>query len=190
MHKRTDFYFKYPPNIQELDLATMVNLFRTRGEPQKAPAGTYFACSVSHRLIKEGKFWFGMYYSQKTWDNLLTKGCEGFPLTEAELNVLGRLYMAEQEAPHREIIEKSAGVTEKLAYLIVNDLRTFGFIIEDGSGFLTITPRGEKALHGICRRIYQKRFLPEMLNNFDVAEDDNFTIEQAQKKNREQRSLF
>ncbi len=189
MHKRTDFYFKYPPNIQELDLATMVNLFRTRGEPRKAGPGEHFACAVTHHLLREGKHWFGLYYSQKTWDNLLTKGSEGFPLTEAELNVLGRLYMAQDESPHREIIEKSAGVTEKLAYLIVNDLRSFGFILEDDGGFLTITPRGEKALHGIARRIYEKRFMPEMLNNYEIKDDDP-TIERAQKKDQEQRSLF
>jgi len=96
--------------------------------------------------------------------------------------------MAQDESPHREIIEKSAGVTEKLAYLIVNDLRSFGFILEDDGGFLTITPRGEKALHGIARRIYEKRFMPEMLNNYEIKDDP--TIERAQKKDQEQRSLF
>lgn len=188
MQKRSNFYFKYPPNIQELDLATMVNLFRTRGEPKKADPGKHFACAVTQNLLREGKHWFGLYYSQKTWDNLLTKGSEGFPMTEAELNVLGKLYMAQEESPHREIIEKSSGVTEKLAYLIVNDLRSFGFILEDEGGFLTITPRGEKALHGIARRIYEKRFMPEMLNNFEIREDP--TIERAQKSDQEQRSLF
>lgn len=188
MQKRSNFYFRYPPNIQELDLATMVNMFRTRGEPLRAAPGQHFACAVTHHLLREGKHWFGLYYSQKTWDNLLTKGSEGFPLTEAELNVLGKLYMAQDEAPHREIIEKSSGVTEKLAYLIVNDLRSFGFILEDDGGFLTITPRGEKALHGIARRIYEKRFMPEMLNNFELREDP--TIEHAQKSDQEQRSLF
>ncbi len=188
MQKRSNFHFKYPPNIHELDLATMVNMFRTRGEPRHASPGQHFACGITQELIKEGKWWFGLHYSQKTWDNMLTKGAEGFPLTEAELNVLGKIYLNDEEAPHREIIERSAGVTEKLAYLIVNDLRAFGFLIEDESGFLRITPRGEKALNGIARRIYEKRFMPEMLNSYEIREEP--TIEQALKKDQEQRSLF
>ncbi|SMO61005.1 hypothetical protein [Gracilimonas mengyeensis] len=188
MQKRSDFYFKYPPNIHELDLATMVHMFRSRGEPKKAPAGQYFACAVSGDLLKEAKWWFGLHYSQSTWDKMLTKGSEGFPITDVELNVLGLVYQSEDEPPHREYIEKKSGVTEKLAYLIVNDLRTFGFLDEDDSGFVRITPRGEKALHGIARRIYEKRFLPEMLRTFTPADEP--TIEQAQKEDQEQTSLF
>lgn len=188
MQKRTEFHFKYPPNIHELDLATMVNMYRSRGEPRKAPAGEYIACSISQELLREAKWWFGLYYSQEVWDELLTKGSEGFPLTDIELNVLGVVYMSEEDVPHREFVEKNAGVTEKLAYLIVNDLRTFGFLSEDDSGFLRITPRGEKALHGIARRIYEKRFLPEMISDEPVREEPR--IEQAQKKDKEQTSLF
>lgn len=188
MQRRSNFHFKYPPNIHELDLATMVSMFRSRGEPRKAPPGGYFSCGITQQLIKEGKYWFGLYYSQKTWDNLLTKGSEGFPLTEAELNVLGKVYINESEAPHREMIEKSAGVTEKLAYLIVNDMLSFGFLEDDDSGYLTITKKGERALNGIARRIYEKRFMPEMLNNFVIDNDPK--IEQSEKKDIEQRSLF
>lgn len=189
MHKRSDFYFKYPPNIHELDLATMVNMFRSRGEPRKAPPGEYFACAYSHELLKEAKWWFGMYFSQKTWDALLTKGSEGYPLTDIELNVLGHVYMSENEAPHREFVERNAGVTEKLAYLIVNDLRSFGFLNEDDSGFLKITPRGEKALHGLARRIYEKRFMPEMLSGTLIPETPK--IEEAQRQDdKTQTSLF
>lgn len=188
MQKRSDFYFKYPPNIHELDLATMVNMYRTRGEPRKAPAGEFLACSYSQQLMKEAKWWFGLYYSQNTWDQLLTKGSEGYPLTDVEMNMLGMVFVSEEELPHREYIEKNAGVTEKLAYLIINDLRTFGFLQEDEGGFLKITPRGEKALHGIARRIYEKRFMPEMLRNFEPS--DVPKIEQAQKEDREQTSLF
>ena len=188
MQKRSDFYFKYPPNIGELDLATMVNMFRTRGEPRKAGPGQHYACAISGHLLREAKSWFGLYYSQKTWDNLLTKGSEGFPLTDVELNVLGLVYVSEEEPPHREYVEKNSGVTEKLAYLIVNDLRSFGFLDEDDSGFLRIPPRGEKALHGIARRIYEKRFMPEMLKTFTPADEPQ--IEQAQKEDREQTSLF
>ncbi|HBQ60814.1 MAG TPA: hypothetical protein DD671_14650 [Balneolaceae bacterium] len=188
MQKRSDFYFRFPPNIHELDLATMVNLFRTRGEPKKASAGQYIACAKSGVLLREAKSWFGLHYSQKTWDNLLTKGSEGFPLTDVELNILGLVYVSEDEPPHREYVEKQSGVTEKLAYLIVNDLRSFGFFDEDESGFLRITPRGEKALHGISRRIYEKRFLPEMLNTYTHTDDPK--IEQAQKEDLDQTTLF
>ena len=189
MQKRSDFHFSYPPNIHELDLATMVNMFRSRGEPRKAPAGEYLACSISHELLKEGKWWFGLYYSQKVWDALLTKGSEGFPLTPIELNVLGVIYMSEEDVPHREYVEQNAGVAEKLAYLIINDLRVFGFISEDDSGFVRITPRGEKALHGLARRIYEKRFMPEMISDEPVIREQP-RIEEAQKRDKEQTSLF
>lgn len=188
MQQRSNFHFKYPPNIHELDLATMVNMYRSRGEPRKAPAGEYISCAISQILLKEAKWWFGLYYSQEVWDELLTKGSEGFPLTNIELNVLGQVLMNEEEAPHRESVEKNAGVAEKLAYLIVSDLRVFGFLSEDESGFVRITPRGEKALHGISRRIYEKRFLPEMLKNEPTPDEPR--IEQAQKKDKEQTSLF
>lgn len=188
MQKRSEFYFKYPPNIHELDLATMVNMYRSRGEPRKAGPGEHFACTESKQLLKEAKWWFGLYYSQKTWDNLLTKGCEGFPLTDVELNVLGMVFMSEEEVPHREYIERNSGIAEKLAYLIVNDMRSFGFLDEDDSGFLKITPKGEKALHGIARRIYEKRFMPEMLKTFTPTDEPK--IEQAQKEDKEQTSLF
>lgn len=188
MQKRSDFYFRYPPNIHELDLATMVNMYRSRGEPRKAQPGQPFACASTGHLLREAKWWFGLYYSQSTWDELLTKGSEGFPLTDIELNVLGLVFTSEEEPPHREYVEKHAGVTEKLAYLIVNDLRSFGFLDEDDSGFLRITPRGEKALHGIARRIYEKRFMPEMLKTYTPSDEPQ--IEQAQKEDKEQTSLF
>ena len=113
MQKRSNFHFRYPPNIHTLDLATMVNMYRSRGEPQKAPPGEFLACSISQKLMKEGKWWFGLFYSQDIWDELLTKGSEGFPLTDIELTVLGHVYMSEDEVPHREFVEKNAGITEK-----------------------------------------------------------------------------
>ena len=188
MQKRSNFYFKYPPNIHELDLATMVNMYRSRGEPRKASAGEYFACSETGILLKEAKWWFGLYYSQKIWDQMLTKGCEGYPLTDVEMNILGMVFVSEEDIPHREYVERNSGVTDKLSYLIINDLRTFGFLQEDDGGFVKITPRGEKALHGVARRIYEKRFLPEMLRTFTPS--DIPKIEQARKEDQEQTSLF
>lgn len=166
MQKTSDFIFKYPPNLQELDLATMVSMYRDRGEPRHAAPGKYLACTVTHKLLKNAKWWFGLYYSQAAWDSLLTKHSEGYPLTEAELNLLGILIATEDEPPHREFVEKNIGVTAKLAYLIVNDIRQFGFIQEDEHGYLSITSNGEKALQGVCRRMYGKRFTPEMLELF------------------------
>lgn len=166
MEKASDFYFKYPPNLQELDLATMVSMYRDRGEPRHAAPGKYLACAVTHKLLKNAKWWFGLYYSQAAWDSLLTKHSEGYPLTEAELNLLGILVATEDEPPHREFVEKNIGVTPKLAYLIVNDIRQFGFVQENEHGYLSITQHGEKALQGVCRRIYGKRFTPEMLELF------------------------
>lgn len=163
MEKKTDFIFKYPPNLQELDLATMVSMYRDRGEPRRTAPGKYIACSVTQKLLKNAKWWFGLYYSQAAWDSLLTKSSEGYPLTEAELNLIGLVHALRDEPPHREFVEKNIGILPKLAYLIVNDIRQFGFINEDEHGYLTITDAGERALHGICRRLYGRRFMPEML---------------------------
>jgi len=187
MQKRSDFHFSYPTNIQQLDLATMVSMFRSRGEPRKAPAGEFFACAVSKELLKEAKWWFGLHYSQKSWDKLLTRGSEGFPLTEVELHILGLVYISGDEVPHREYVEQNSGVIPKFSYLIVNDLRSFGFLDEDDGGYLRITPRGEKALNGIARRMYEKRFMPEMLKTIEI--EDEPSIEQA-KKDTDQASLF
>jgi len=189
MEKRSDYHFKYPPNIHELDLATMVSMYRARGEPRKATPGKYLACTVTRNLMKEGKWWFGLYYSQRAWDSLLTKGSEGYPLTEAELNVLGLVHAEGKEHPHREYIEKNCGAIPKLAYLIVNDLKQFGFLLEDETGFLAITPRGEKALQGICKRIYEKRFNLEMLTGFGGRADDD-PGRSGSYRSSEQTSLF
>lgn len=185
MHKRSDFVFKYPPNLQELDLATMVSMYRDRGEPRKAVPGKYLACAVTHKLLKEAKWWFGLYYSQSAWDELLTKGSEGYPLTEAELNLLG-LVIASEEPPHREYVEKNIGTLPKLAYLIVNDIKQFGFLQEDEHGYLRITPRGERALQGISRRLYEKRFTPEML----VAYHESESLQREDQQRSDQATLF
>jgi hypothetical protein len=189
MEKRSEYHFKYPPNIHELDLATMVSMYRARGEPRKAAPGKYLACTITRNLLKEGKWWFGLYYSQKAWDSLLTKDSEGYPLTEAELNILGLVYASGEEPPHREYIEKNCGAIPKLAYLIVNDLKQFGFLEENDHGFLAITYAGEKALQGICRRIYEKRFTVDMLTGFS-SKDGNDIAGSGRQRGSEQTSLF
>ncbi|MEX0661487.1 MAG: hypothetical protein WD381_06110 [Balneolaceae bacterium] len=187
MEKKSDLIFTYPPNLAELDLATMVSMYRERGEPKKAAPGKYLACALSRKLLKDAKWWFGLYYSQSAWDDLLTKSSEGYPLTEAELNALGLILASGDEPPHREYVEKNIGVFPKLAYLILNDIKQFGFIQENDQGFLLITPRGERALQGIARRIYQKRFVPEMLEAF---RDDAGLHSSDRGKQTDQTTLF
>lgn len=189
MEKSSDNYFSYPPNLHELDLATLVSMYRDRGIPKKAKPGEYFACTVTNKLIKEGKWWFGRYYSQKAWDDTLTKGCEGYPLTEVELNVLGLVYAEHDEAPRRDYIEQNSGAVSKLAYMIVNDLKEFGFLSLDDHDRLLITPRGEKALQGIARQVYGKKFKPDMLK-INQGEIANLKIERAPKEDSEQANLF
>lgn len=189
MDKRSDFHFTYPPNLQELDLATLVSMYRDRGMPKKAGAGNYFACAETHKLIKEGKWWFGLYYSQEVWDKMLTPSSEGYPLTPVELNVLGMVLDAGDEPVKRTFVEEDCGAVSKLAYMIVNDLKEFGFLSGDHADRLMITPRGEKALQGIARRIYDRKFNPEMLQVYHGRQATP-KMEQARKKEDDQASLF
>lgn len=193
MDKKSDHIFSYPPNLQELDLATLVNLYRERGEVLKAKAGGYVACAVTKKLLREAKSWFGLFYSQEAWDSLLTKNSGGYPLTEAEMNALGLIQVNREEPPHREYVEKNTGTLPKLAYLIINDIKQFGFIKEDESGFLTITPTGEKALQGIAKRIYSRKFSSEMLISYQPDQPDTSPQKKSnstRRKNEDQTSLF
>jgi hypothetical protein len=190
MKKKSDLYFRYPPNLQELDLATLVSMYRDRGIPKKSKPGEYFGCSLSGRVVKSGKWWFGRHYSQQAWNELLTKGCEGYPLTEAEMNILGLAVNADNERPQRDYAEQNSGALLKLAYMIVNDLKEYGFLSLDDQDRLLVTPRGEKALQGIARRIYGKKFSADMLhaNQTEVLRPE---IEKAKKKKEnEQANLF
>lgn len=188
MEKCKKSFFKYPSNLNTLDLATLVSMYRKRGAPQKAKTGQYFGCYHTNKLITKAKWWFGRYYSQSAWNELLTKSSEGYPLTPVELNILG-LTMAKNEPPDRSHVEQKSGSLEKLAFMIVNDLKEFGFISINNQKRLLITPRGEKALQGIAHRIYGEKFEPNMLL---VNSDKNIhpTIEQATKKDTEQTKLF
>lgn len=189
MEKKSDYLFSYPPNLQELDLATMVTMYRGRGDVKKATSGNYIACSVTKKVLREAKEWFGLYYSQDAWDSLLTKNSKGYPLTEAELNALGLASINSSDPPHREFVEKNIGTISKLAYLIINDIKQFGFITEDENGFLLITPQGERALQGIAKRVYGKPFSPEML----VSQQDQKTelaAGKSKKPGNDQPSLF
>jgi len=191
MKKKSNIHFAYPPNLEKLDLATLVSMYRSRGEIKKAEPGGYLGCALTKKLTKNVKSWFGLTYSQEGWNELLTKNSGGYPLTEAELNILGMaLAFEESGLVSRTYAEKHSGVLPKLAFMIINDLIEFGFLTEKEEDSLKITPAGLQALHGICNRIYKRRFKDEML--LISQEDDLPDIQKATKKNpdREQTSLF
>lgn len=188
MEKRSDHHFHYPPNIHELDLATMVTMYRARGEPRKAGPGSYLACAHSRQLLKEGKWWFGLYYGQRAWDTLLTQGSEGYPLTDVELQVLGLTSLAKEDPFHRDFVEKNSGTIPKLSYLVINDLKQFGFLTESDEGLLQLTGTGEKALFGIARRIYRRSFCEEMLTG--LTREAEGILQEGGKGPTRQATLF
>jgi hypothetical protein len=120
---------------------------------------------------------------------MLTKSCEGYPLTEVELNILGLVMAANNEPSKRDYVEQHSNTIPKLAYMIVDDLTKYDFLSLDDHSRLMITPRGEKALEGIAHRIYSRKFSADMLA---VSRDksSNLTIERAPKKEDEQTDLF
>jgi hypothetical protein len=156
--------FQYPSNIKELDLATLVSMYRKRGEPVEAPAGEYFGCALTHKVIRKAKWWFGLTYSQEAWDQLLSDQANGYPLTQIEFNILGlaKINRFEQDVD-RSFFEANAGTVSQLAFMIINDLKQFGFLEGEGKDEIFITPMGEKALNGLARRIYDQPFTRNML---------------------------
>lgn len=189
MQKKSTDFFMYPPNLKTLDLASMVGMYRSRGEPRKASSGEYFACCKTRKLVKEAKFWFGLYYSQSAWDQTLTKDATGYPLTEVEFNILGMAVYPPDDNNHRSYIESQTGFIPQLTFLIVNDLRQFGFLQEYDSGMLGITNNGQRALDGFAKRAYEKKFVPEMLTAYrgEIARPQ---IEEAHKEETVQTRLF
>jgi hypothetical protein len=162
---KTQAFFEYPGNLKTLDLATMVQLYRMRGEPYETKSGEIIACALTKKLLKSSKNWFGLHYSQKAWDTLLTTNSGGFPLTKVELNILGLVHSPPVEPMGRSFVENNCDVLPQLAFLIINDLKQFGFLQEDDNE-LIITPSGTKALDGIARRVFERKFLPEMLSYY------------------------
>lgn len=160
--RRSNLVFRYPPNLQSLDLATLVMLYRERGGIKKSNPGEYLACSLTGKLIKEAKVWFGLTYCQSAWDDLLTKNSGGYPLTESELNVLGLIKTPPEFPVNKELLETHSGIQSQMLFMIIQDLRKFGFIDEIDEQY-QISSTGEKALDGIARRIYEINFIPEML---------------------------
>lgn len=127
------------------------------------PAGEHISCAVTGNLLRQSKRWFGLHYSQKAWDKMLTTGSEGYPLTETELNVLGLIYNPPVSRVDKEFIGQHAGLVSQLVFLIYNDLRQFGFLEEANDGSVSLSRRGEIALDGVCRRLYESSFSPDYL---------------------------
>lgn len=189
MQKKSTDFFVYPPNLHILDLASMVAMYRSRGEPRMAPSGEYFTCCKTRKLEKEAKFWFGLYYSQAAWNQLLTRDSAGYPLTEIEFNLLGMAIYPPDENNHRSHIEYQAGFIPQLSFLIVNDLRQFGFLQEFDHGMLAITDNGRKALEGFARRVYEKKFSAEMLPVYR-SDPSRTPVEPSVRKEDTQTRLF
>lgn len=160
-------YFQYPPNINMLDLATIVSLYRSRGEPYKAAPGEIIACAREKKIIKQSKTWFGLHFSQSAWDEMLTEGSEGFPLTVAEFNILGMVYTPVSPQQDKEFIEQHCGIVSQMAFMIFGDLRQYGFIKqedgEDSEPEYGLTTKGEEALEGLSWRLYEREYDEELL---------------------------
>jgi len=187
--EKSDLCFRYPVNLNILDLATLVGMYRNRGMPVKSEPGMFFCCPQTHRLIKEAKNWFNVTYSQAGWDLLLTPNSMGYPLTMVEFNILGVINALPKSEVDRSKLESSSGVVSQLAFIIINDLKGFGFISEDDHGHFELSMDGEKALQGFAKRIYEKRFSPDMLmiqRNVIVEP----RIQRARKSDEDQISLF
>lgn len=120
---------------------------------------------------------------------MLTKDCKGYPLTPVELNVLGLAGMTDEKLSQRSFVEDNSGAIPKLVYMVVNDLKVFEFLEESEDSYLQITKEGEKALNGIARRMYEKKFVPEMLlvnqvNNLQPK------VTQAKRSENQQINMF
>lgn len=94
---------------------------------------------------------------------MLTTGCEGYPLTEVEFNVMGLVKAPPQPRISREFIEQNCGIVSQLGFLIFNDLRQFGFIDEPEDHIFELSHRGEIALDGLSRGLFDTGFKPDLL---------------------------
>lgn len=161
--EKSDLCFRYPVNLNILDLASLVGMYRNRGLPVKSEPGSHICCAQSHKLVREAKTWFGLHYSQQGWDLLLTPNSGGYPLTQVEFNILGMIHAFPKNEVDRPRLEASCGVVSQLAFIILNDLKAFGFIEEDNHGHFDLTSNGDKALQGFAKRVYERKFNAEML---------------------------
>ena len=102
--------------------------------------------------------------------------------------------MQDPEDPiERTFMDNNVGVRQQLAFMIGNDMKQFGFLRESENELLYITPKGEEALQGICRRIFEKKFHPDMLM---IRQEETRTSEKSsaarydESSGTQQTSLF
>jgi hypothetical protein len=155
-------------------------MYRKRGEPVEAPAGEYLGCALTHQLIRKAKWWFGLYYSQEAWDQLLTEDANGYPLTAIEFTILG-LTKVEGNQSHfdRSYVEQHSGTIPQFAFMIINDLKQFGLLEGEHKNELMITAEGRRALNGLSRRIYGRAFSAKMIEQRQLSPSDSETTERT-----------
>lgn len=174
----------YPGNLQSLDLATMVHLFRNRGEPRRAAGGDYFFCVNSLDLVKEARNWFGVHIGIQAWDRMMTPHSNGYPLTAVEIRLLGSIRYCEGQCRPRSDLESEAEVHPQLLSLIIRDLIQFGFLTDEDS-LLRVSADGERALHGYSRHYFGKTYYPGLLD-----EDETLPVRSSRGGGSEQPNLF
>jgi hypothetical protein len=158
-----DVFFNYPANIHQIELANLILIYRSRGEVVQASPSNYLCCAADDILIKQGKTWFGKTFSQDAWDRMITPYSNGYPLTPYEMHILGYAsFKHNGENFTKQEVESCLKLSSSFVYVLINDLVGFGFIeLQDEK--LIINETGEKALQGISRRIFKKRYREEML---------------------------
>jgi hypothetical protein len=174
-----DVFFNYPANIHQIELANLILIYRSRGEVVQASPSNYLCCAMDDVLIKQGKTWFGKTFSQDAWDKMITPYSSGYPLTPYEMHILGyAAFRHEGNAYTKQQVETCLKLSSSFVYVLINDLVNFGFIeLQDDQ--LILTETGDKALHGISRRIFKKRYREEMLPHIS-----GFILPHTKQKNR------
>jgi hypothetical protein len=189
-----DVCFSYPENLGEIELASLVMMYRNRGEVIKATPSSFFCCCLQNVLIKQAKNWFGKTYSQEAWDRMLTPSSEGYPLTIYEMHLLGYAGLKQPDASPYSLnfIELNIQLPSAFCFVLINDLKAFGFLEDHTEAYLTLTDRGEKALNGISRRIFKKRYVQDFLPHISGSlwPENSSRSSTKSSKGRSQASLF
>ena len=135
MEKKSNHIFSYPPNLQELDLATLVNLYRERGEVLKALDGKLRGLRNHKKTAEGGQIVVWSFLQPGRLGLSPYKKLGRLSINGSRNERPGLVYSNRKEPPHREFVEKNIGTLPKLAYLIINDIKQFGFIKEDEGVF-------------------------------------------------------
>lgn len=158
-----EVFFQYPVNMSQIELASLILMYRGRGEVIKASPSSFLCCALENRLIKQAKSWFGKVYSQEAWDRMLSPDALGYPLTPLELHILGYASQTQGNQTYtRDVVDRYLDLPPSFGYVLINDLISFGFL-QANDNYLLITELGEKAMNGLSRRLYKKRYKQDML---------------------------